>query len=685
MSIYTSVLEDLLRAEPKLRTQVYFKSSLVALSHAMEDQVLAAPEGGTLGDEDMPLVIACFQKERFYRQEAHRYRRIGEKSDQVYVLAAPETEFKNSSDVLEMVAFSPDDALAREWHLVAIGSNYAMCLVCQEKEEEKPLPEHLAMDQARRFEGIWTFERPVVNRAASLLLDQIMAYRPELTAKVKQGKAMLAAGQKNPLVADPAPFADRLVTYLQASQYKLMKTYRSLADQERRERLVNSIASSLRRSLEPVEIFQVATRELGIATGACRCLIYRCKETDESAIIEHQYLANGISSLAGQTWPLKDHPLFQEVLHSRESAWTGEAETDPRLKTPAMKRAITRWHIGSWLLVPVMYQTQVVGIVELHHCGGCPRDWVEEERRMVEAIASQIGVALIQAEAYTHLEELNHQLEALERTRSNLIAITGHELRTPLSTIQICLESLATDPDMPAELRQIMLSTALADADRLRKLVQDFLTLSHLESGRVQWHLETLSLLECVEVALSSIRARQASADLPHLEIQMPEDLPFARADGEWLVEVLSKLLDNSCKFTPPTGTITITATALDDGNIEIIVADTGRGIPSDRLETVFDRFYQEEGALRRTTGGTGLGLAICRQIVTGWGGRIWATSSGINQGTGFHFTIPAAKDSQNLSLEPPGANPAKKRSRNANSGNTTRQSRSRQIRKSPS
>jgi signal transduction histidine kinase len=74
---------------------------------------------------------------------------------------------------------------------------------------------------------------------------------------------------------------------------------------------------------------------------------------------------------------------------------------------------------------------------------------------------------------------------------------------------------------------------------------------------------------------------------------------------------------------------------------LEVTVADTGRGIEPNRLEEVFDRFYQEEGALRRTTGGTGLGLAICRQIVKGWGGEIWADSAGKDQGSQFHFTVP--------------------------------------------
>ncbi|NER06088.1 MAG: histidine kinase, partial [Okeania sp. SIO3C4] len=266
---------------------------------------------------------------------------------------------------------------------------------------------------------------------------------------------------------------------------------------------------------------------------------------------------------------------------------------------------------------------------------------------LVEAIATQLGITLIQAETYVHLEELNQQLEALDRTRSNLIAITGHELRTPLSTIQVCLESLSQEPDMPAELRQVMLETALADADRMRNLVQDFLTLSHLESGTVEWNVEYLPLLECVDLALSSIRAHNLQRDLPNITTEVSTELPLVLADGEWLVEVLSKLLDNACKFTQSEGTVMIGATSNGNNMLEVTVSDTGRGIEPKRLEAVFDRFYQEEGALRRSVGGTGLGLAICRQIITRLGGKIWAESAGKNRGSQFHFTIPIASNSE--------------------------------------
>ena len=643
MSISTSVLTELLQVFPQWRQQMYFKSSLTALSHAMEDQVMA--------DSDQPLIIASFQRERFYRQEAHRYRRIAEKSDQVYVLAAPETEFKHSSDFHEMIAFEPEDTLNQEWHLVVIGNHYASCLICRERVSAS------SIDNNRRFEGIWTFERQVSQKAAALLLQKILDYRPELNTKVQVAQSrylqvVVPAPLSTSPYNNPDPFVQRLVTYLQAGQYKLIKANRSLSIKEQKERLLNSITTAIRRSLDPAEILQVAVEYLGEGLGVCRCLIYRCEQDDFTATITHEFLKTGISSLKGQSWPLRDNPLFQQVVQRKDAITIDNVLNDPRivLEIPpkvgtSLARLVQSCSILSWLLVPIFYRDRLLGMMELHHCGPLPTNWSPDDVALVDAIASQVGVALIQAEAYANLQELNEQLEALDRTRSNLVAITGHELRTPLSTIQVCLESLATEPDMPQELRQVMLSTALNDAERMRKLVQDFLTLSQLESGRIEWNTEALSLLECVELSLSHINAHNRHNKLPKIHNGVSADLPLVQADGEWLVELLAKLLDNAVKFTNPDGEIAIAVIQNQLNYLEVMISDTGRGIEPNRLEIVFDRFYQEEGALRRSKGGTGLGLAICRQIVSGWGGEIWAQSLGKSLGSQFHFTVPIAPE----------------------------------------
>ena len=652
MSVSQPLVAQLLDYFPSWRSQMYFKSSLTALSHAMEDRVLA--------DSDAPLVIASFQKERFYRQEAHRYQRIADKTDHVYVLAAPETNFRNSSDVYETIAFDNEDSLNQEWHLVVIGKQYCCCLVCGEKSPISPDEKvSLAMDASRRFEGIWTFETEVSLKAAELLLKRILVYRPELNSKIKQARQkylfstiLKSKGAKqypsweNSSSNNPDPFVRRLVSYLQAGQYKLLKANKSLAVKQQRESLLNSVTNAIRRSLDTEEILQVAVQKLGESIGVCRCIIYRCHREDATATINHEFTSPGVASVKGETWYLKDNPLFEEVVQNHETLIINDTNEDSRLnqtndkETTYLQNLVQNFSIASWLLVPVLYQDHLLGAIELHHCDTTSIVWKEEDIDLVNAIATQVGVALIQAEAYANLEELNEQLEALDRTRSNLVAITGHELRTPLSTIQVCLESLATEPDMSPELRQVMLDTALSDAERMRNLVQDFLTLSRLESGRVDWNPEALSIAECIDLALSNVRARISGEKIPEIKNLVPPESPLVRADGEWLVEVLAKLLDNACKFTSTEGQVSIIVQP-DSKKLEVTVVDTGKGIEPNRLETVFDRFYQEEGALRRSVGGTGLGLAICRQIVKGWGGKIWAESAGKDRGSEFHFTIP--------------------------------------------
>jgi DICT domain-containing protein/nitrogen-specific signal transduction histidine kinase len=645
-----SVLEALLSAIPQLRSQLFFKTSLTALSHAMEDQVLAGME--------KPLVIASFQQERFYRQEANRYQRIAEISDQVYVLSAADTSFEAVAGGHAAIAFDEQDALTEEWHLVVIGAQYTACLICRERDPATEIasfvatPGSPALDQTRRFEGIWTQESIVCHRAANILLERIASYCPDLQPKIAAARKrylLLSATTDDVQVGAGAdPFTQRLVTYLQAGQYKLLKAYKAISIKEQRERLINSITGAIRRSLNPEELFQITADELGQALPIGRCIIYRYPNDQTDIVIRHEHLNTPMGSLVGAEWPIVDNPLLAKIQQEHDAivlADTHDPPTSLQTALDALNYLIEEWHIRSWALVPLIYQQRLLGMIELHHCQDHPYTWSDDDLALAEAIATQLSIAIIQADAYAHLQDLNQQLEALERTRSNLIAITGHELRTPLSTIQVCLESLSTEPDMPEELRSTMLSTALDDAERMRKLVQDFLTLSRLESGRIEWNFEALPVAECCELALSSVQARQG--DHPpcnQIAIHLPPKLPMVRVDGEWVVEVIVKLLDNACKFTDPPDEISISAKPVDENMIQLTISDTGRGIEPHRLEAVFDRFYQEEGALRRTTGGTGLGLAMCRQIVEGLGGRIWATSDGKEQGSQFHFTLPIAE-----------------------------------------
>ncbi|MEN9224198.1 MAG: DICT sensory domain-containing protein [Thermostichus sp. HHBFW_bins_43] len=633
----TSLLSDLLGALPHLRPQLYFKSSLVALSHAIEDQVLQG--------QGSPWVFANFQKERYYRQEARRYRRISAIAQDVFVLATPETDFAQTGLPYHTVPLDPADPLAQEWHVIVIDASYTTCLVCRERARVKRSQSWGGsdMDTARQFDGIWSFDRLTTTQAALALLPKILSYRPDLASRIEPIRQHLEGSLGDrPSQLNPGPFTERLITYLQAGQYKLQRTYRTIQAQERKEHLINRISSAIRQSLDPGDILAIAVQELGQVAEVGRCLIYRYDGQTPQVQIEQEYRTLTMGSLKGSPWPIQINPFLREAIQTGQPVCCEDSENDQRLHgIPELWQAAK---IRAWVAMPILYQGRLLGLLELHH--EQPHRWPSATLELAEAIANQVGVALLQAEAYQHLEELNQQLEALDQAKSELIAVTGHELRTPLSTIQVCLESLASDPDMPLEMRQEMLNTALQDAGRLRELVQDFLTLSKLESGRIRWHIEPLSAQECVDLALSNIKARRRYEALPAIEQVVPKRLPMVSADGEWLVEVLRKLLDNACKFTPASGQVWIRvevmeATAGSGGMVKFTVADSGRGIEADRLQAIFERFYQAEGSLRRSVGGTGLGLAICRLIIEAMGGRIWAESAGLNQGSAFHFTLP--------------------------------------------
>jgi DICT domain-containing protein/signal transduction histidine kinase len=673
-----SLFTDLLRDLPYLQSQTYFKYSLTALSHALEDLVLAG--------EDAPLVIANFQQERFYRQEIQRYQQISQHTDQVYVLAAPESEsgFSGDEAPYEVIPLAPSDVLTREWHLVIIGKRYSACLICREQPNAT-----VSIDPMRSFEGFWNFDRQASVYAARLLLGRISVYRPELTEKIEQAwhQYGLTVGTEDQLFiptaqsTDAGIFGQRLVTYLQSGQHQLLNAYQTIAAQEKRERLINTITTAIRNSLDPQAVLSTTIQELGKTFPGCRCLLYRCQPTDRQIVIEYEWVDPALPSLQGEHWPLTENALIQVAMSQNRAIAIADVAKAPYLQQNlALQAIVQRLQIRAYLLVPIRYQGALVGMIELHHggmnAGTQAYEWQAHDISMVEAIATQAGFALTQAQTCADLETLNRQLSAIEHTQRNLIGIVGHELRTPLSTIQICLESIESEPDMPAEFLQTMLDMALTDSERMRKLVQNFLTLSRLETGTENLSLESIQIQEVVSLALNSIQSSLTKAVLPKITVVLPPELPMVRADGERLVKVLTELLENACKFTAPEDEITIQAqirtglqanepmmrkgdslgrrshrsasdepmlheTMLHETMVEVIVADTGRGVEPSQVEAIFEWFSQEEDFLRRTVGGVGLGLAICRQLIQGMGGKVWAESAGKNRGSKFHFTVP--------------------------------------------
>jgi signal transduction histidine kinase len=177
---------------------------------------------------------------------------------------------------------------------------------------------------------------------------------------------------------------------------------------------------------------------------------------------------------------------------------------------------------------------------------------------------------------------------------------------------------------------------AVANSDRLVRLINDILDLERMTSGRAPLAFRRISFDELVRQAID---AMQPMADAEEVHLTSDSNSVFVEADADRLLQVLTNLLSNAIKFSPPRSTVRVVTVRASDG-VTVSVIDEGRGVPSDKLETIFDRFQQVDASDSRQKGGTGLGLAICRTIVHQHGGRIWAEQNG-SRGAIFRFFLP--------------------------------------------
>ena len=229
------------------------------------------------------------------------------------------------------------------------------------------------------------------------------------------------------------------------------------------------------------------------------------------------------------------------------------------------------------------------------------------------------------------------RLKKLERTREEFVANVSHELRTPLSLIKGYVETLLDGARNNPDVSEHFLRIIARNAERLDLLIQDLLTISALESGRVQLKLQPVSLRSVAEKVLADLKSR-ADAKNVTLRNELPDLI--ANADESRLEQVMANLVDNAIKYGRMLGNVVVCGKNLDGDKIEISVQDDGPGIPAESLDRVFERFYRVDKARSREQGGTGLGLSIVKHIVQNHGGEVWAESEA-GRGATFFFTLP--------------------------------------------
>jgi PAS domain S-box-containing protein len=240
---------------------------------------------------------------------------------------------------------------------------------------------------------------------------------------------------------------------------------------------------------------------------------------------------------------------------------------------------------------------------------------------------------------------------ALDRRKDEFISTASHELRTPLTSIRGALGLLAGGIlGEVSENAASLLRIALANSDRLARLIDLILDLERIESGRESLVFRPLQLAEIVR---QTVEGMQPVADSAGVKLNYDTARVEIAADSDRLLQVLTNLLSNAVKFSPPDSTVSV---FLDPGTtgVTLSIVDQGRGIPADKLEAIFERFQQVDASDSRKKGGSGLGLAICRTIVLQHSGRIWAERNPVC-GSTFRVYLPYHP----ANLETPGESPA--------------------------
>jgi two-component system sensor histidine kinase KdpD len=263
------------------------------------------------------------------------------------------------------------------------------------------------------------------------------------------------------------------------------------------------------------------------------------------------------------------------------------------------------------------------------------RRWllIPEQRQQLDTFAALAAIAL---ERVHYIEVAQNALVNMEseRLRNSLLAALSHDVRTPLTSLVGLSEALASaKPPLPDAQREV--ATALHDeALRMGAMVANLLDMARIQSGEVKFNLQWQPLEEVVG---SALRASGSQLHNHHVRTELPRDLPLLRYDAVLIERVLSNLVENAAKYTPPGSTIMIGA-ALHGSWINITVSDDGPGLPPGREEAIFEKFTRGERESAKP--GVGLGLAICRAIVEAHGGRIGAAASPLG-GAAFTFTLP--------------------------------------------
>lgn len=237
------------------------------------------------------------------------------------------------------------------------------------------------------------------------------------------------------------------------------------------------------------------------------------------------------------------------------------------------------------------------------------------------------------------------RLKKLEKVKEDFVANVTHEIRTPLTAIIGYLETIKNGAIVNIDETKKFVDIILNQAERLNRLVEDLLTLSHIELKELKFNFENVSINAAITNVISLVETKAKEKKIT-IHNNVRENFPMIRADKDKLTQIFVNILDNAVKFTPESGRITIVAKEAD-AYTAVSISDTGIGVPRDEIQRLGERFYRVDRSRSRDLGGTGLGLSIVKHLMIAHGGRMEIESE-LGRGTTVFLLFPLAKKEQN-------------------------------------